>query len=171
MPRKYDKTIRFYASWFGDLQDPEKEFTDAEKWQIVLTIARCQMQCSIEPLQSLPLTIRRALSMETLREQIIRQIERSEKRAQVSSRGGQTTAARRRSEVLPLAESLKMELTDIERAERAMAEASQPSGPESMAAYKQQLIKGAQGDAATLQQLGVDMEWCKTKCKEWSLKY
>lgn len=171
MPRKYDKTIRFYASWFGDLQDPEKEFSDAEKWQIVLTIARCQMQCSIEPLQSLPLSIRRALSMETLREQIIRQIERSEKRREVSSRGGETTAARRRGEVLPLRESLKMEQRDIERAELAIAEASRPSGPESMAKYKQQLIRGANGDAATLKEMGVTMDWCKVKCKEWSLSY
>lgn len=170
MPRKYDKTIRFYASWFGDLQDPEKEFSDAEKWQIVLTIARCQMQCSIEPLQSLPLSIRRALSMETLREQIIRQIERAEKRREVSSRGGETTAARRRGDMLPLAESLKMEQRDIERAERAMAEASQPSAPESLAKYKQQLVRGAHGDAATLKEMGVTIEWCKQKCKEWSLQ-
>lgn len=171
MPRKYDKTIRFYASWFGDLQDPEKEFNDIEKWLVVLTIARCQMQNSIEPLQNLPLSIRRALSMETLREQIIRQIERSERRREVSSRGGETTAARRRGDVLPLSESLKMEQRDIERAERAMVEESRPSGPESMAKYKQQLAKGAQGDAAVLKEMGVTMEWCQSKCKEWSLKY
>lgn len=68
--RNYDKLIRFYASWFGDLVDPDKGFTDAEKWQVVAAMAECQDQGTTEPLDNLPAGIKRGLPMATYRTQL-----------------------------------------------------------------------------------------------------
>lgn len=68
--RNYDKLIRFYASWFGDLLDPDKGFTDAEKWQVVAAMAECQDQGNTEPLDNLPAGIKRGLPMATYRTQL-----------------------------------------------------------------------------------------------------
>lgn len=38
MPRKYDKIIRYYSSWFADILDPAKEFSDHEIVQIFMAI-------------------------------------------------------------------------------------------------------------------------------------
>lgn len=78
MARKYNHVIRFFESWFVDFESPEKEFTDAEKWQIVKAIYDCQIQTSLAPLQALPLSVRRALSMATLGEQITAILERAD---------------------------------------------------------------------------------------------
>lgn len=68
--RNYDKLIRFYASWFGDLVDPDKDFTDAEKWQVIAAMAECQDQGTTEPLDNLPANIKRGLPMATYRTQL-----------------------------------------------------------------------------------------------------
>ena len=78
MARKYNHVIRMFESWFVDLEDPEKEFTDSEKWQLIKAIYDCQVQTSLEPLKALPLSIRRAMSMATLGEQITAILERAD---------------------------------------------------------------------------------------------
>lgn len=78
MARKYDRMIRFYGSWFADLNDPEKALTAEEKWQVVEAIFKAQITESTDPLTSLPLEIRRALSMATMREQLERVLERNQ---------------------------------------------------------------------------------------------
>lgn len=78
MARKYNHVIRFFESWFVDLEDPEKEFSDSEKWQLIKAIYDCQVQTSLEPLKALPLSIRRAMSMATLGEQITAILERAD---------------------------------------------------------------------------------------------
>lgn len=78
MARKYDRMIRFYGSWFADLNDPEKALTAEEKWQVVEAIIKAQITESTDPLTALPLAIRRALSMATMREQLERVLERNQ---------------------------------------------------------------------------------------------
>lgn len=78
MPRKYNHVIRFLESWFADIEDPAKEFSDAEKYRVLFAIFQCQVQGSLEPLQSLPRDIRRGLSVATLGEQILAVLERAE---------------------------------------------------------------------------------------------
>lgn len=77
MARKYDKIIRFYGSWFADLSDPDKALTFEERWQVIEVIVKCQEQETTEPINDLPLEIRRALSMATLREQLERILEKN----------------------------------------------------------------------------------------------
>lgn len=89
MARKYDRMIRFYGSWFADLNDPEKALTAEERWQVVEAIVQCQEQESTEPLQLLPLTIRRALSMATMREQLERVLERNQGARERGRKGAQ----------------------------------------------------------------------------------
>lgn len=78
MARTYNHVIRFLESWFADINSPDKEFTDADKWQIIMAIYECQVKTSLEPLHELPLAIRRGLSMATLGEQITAVLERAE---------------------------------------------------------------------------------------------
>lgn len=78
MARNYNHVIRFLESWFADINDTDKEFSDADKWQIVMAIYECQVKTSLEPLHALPLAIRRGLSMATLGEQITAVLERAE---------------------------------------------------------------------------------------------
>lgn len=70
MARRYDRLIRYNDSWFDDLLDPDKELKPSECWQVILAIRECERQEDTEPLSKLPLAIRRALSMSTLREQL-----------------------------------------------------------------------------------------------------
>lgn len=78
MPRNYNHVIRFLESWFADIEDPAKEFSDAEKYQVIYAIFQCQVKGSLEPLQELPRAIRRGLSLATLGEQILAVLERAE---------------------------------------------------------------------------------------------
>lgn len=118
MPRKYDRLIRYYDSWFGDLQDPSKEFTPAECWSIILAVRECQIQGSLEPLEQLPLSVRRALSMATMGEQIERILERIDRRRDISRHGGETAAANRRSPEQVAAAKIRAEKEAREAAER-----------------------------------------------------
>lgn len=78
MARTYNHVIRFLESWFADLEDPSKEFTPEERWQVVQAIVKCQVDCSLEPLHSLPLVIRRALSVATMGEQLMAILDRAD---------------------------------------------------------------------------------------------
>lgn len=113
MARKYDRMIRFYGSWFADLNDPEKALTPEEKWQVVEAIVSCQMTESTEPLQQLPLAIRRALSMATMREQLERVLERNQGARERGQKGAQERYNRTNAaEAVPtLFDALEVDLT------------------------------------------------------------
>lgn len=94
MPRKYDCIVRFYASWFADLTNESKGFSNEEIGQIFLKIGEAQIKCQPEIINELPITIKRGLQMATLEEQIQRLIERSARCKERGSIGGQVTASR-----------------------------------------------------------------------------
>lgn len=88
MPRTYDRIIRLYDSWFGDLLDPDKGFTPEECWSVILAIRECQREITLEPLKNLPLNIRRGLQMRTLETQIIKILEHTGRMAARGAAGG-----------------------------------------------------------------------------------
>ena len=101
MPRTYDRLIRLYDSWFGDLLDPDKGFTPEECWNVILAIRECQREISLEPLKNLPLNIRRGLQMRTLETQIVKIIEHTGRMAARGSAGGNAAqkAAQERAKI------------------------------------------------------------------------
>lgn len=88
MPRTYDRLIRFYDSWFGDLMDPDKGFTPEECWSVIVAIRECQRETTLEPLKNLPINIRRGLQMRTLETQIVKILEHTGRMAARGSAGG-----------------------------------------------------------------------------------
>ena len=88
MPRTYDRIIRLYDSWFGDLLDPDKGFTPEECWNVILAIRECQREITLEPLKNLPLNIRRGLQMRTLETQIVKILEHTGRMAARGAAGG-----------------------------------------------------------------------------------
>ena len=88
MPRTYDRLIRFYDSWFGDLLDPDKGFTPEECWSVIIAIRECQREITLEPLKSLPINIRRGLQMRTMETQIIKILEHTGRMAARGAAGG-----------------------------------------------------------------------------------
>lgn len=68
--RSYDRLIRFYASWFGDLMAESKEFTGEECWEVVKALYRAQEDENPDILDELPREIKRALSLETMKTQV-----------------------------------------------------------------------------------------------------
>lgn len=101
MPRTYDRLIRLYDSWFGDLLDPDKGFTPDECWSVVLAIRECQREVTLEPLKNLPLNIRRGLQMRTLETQIVKILEHTGRMAARGSAGGNAAqkAAQERAKI------------------------------------------------------------------------
>lgn len=140
MARNYDRLIRYYDSWFDDINEPEKELSDSEKWQVMLAIRECQRVMSAEPLRNLPLNVRRALSMATMLEQVERIIERVESARNRGSRGGQTTAAKALAEICA-------ENQIRQEKERAETKASIPDGYTSLTWYQELKKRAAAGDA------------------------
>lgn len=88
MPRTYDRLIRLYDSWFGDLLDQDKGFTPEECWSVILAIRECQREVTLEPLKNLPLNIRRGLQMRTLETQIVKILEHTGRMAARGAAGG-----------------------------------------------------------------------------------
>lgn len=88
MPRTYDRLIRLYDSWFGDLLDQDKGFTPEECWNVILAIRECQREITLEPIKNLPLNIRRGLQMRTLETQIIKILEHTGRMAARGAAGG-----------------------------------------------------------------------------------
>ena len=88
MPRTYDRLIRYYDSWFGDLLDTDKGFTPEECWSIIVAIRECQREITLEPLKNLPLNIRRGLQMRTLETQIVKILEHTGRMAARGAAGG-----------------------------------------------------------------------------------
>lgn len=146
MARNYDRLIRYYDSWFDDINDPEKELSGEEKWQIMFALRECQRVMSADPLRNLPLSTRRALSMATMVEQVERIIERCESARNRSSRGGQSTAAKAQAEMMQ--ENNKR----IEQ-ERAEVKAAIPEGYNSLTWYKELKKRAATGDKAAAAEL------------------
>lgn len=161
MPRKYDRLIRFYDSWFGDLQDPTKEFSPAECWSIMLAVRECQIQGSLVPLEQLPLSIRRALSMATMGEQIERILERIDRRRDISKHGGDTAAANRRSPEQVAAAKIRAEKEAKEAAEREAAYQRQRKNATNPTQYLELLKRGCEGDQSALMELRVTQEQAK----------
>ena len=93
MPRTYDRLIRYYDSWFGDLLDPDKGFTPEECWAVIIAIRECQRELNLEPLKNLPLNIKRGLQMRTLETQILKILEHTGKMAARGAAGGNATKA------------------------------------------------------------------------------
>ena len=83
--------IRILESWIADLEEPSKEFTDAEKWQIIRALAQCQIDCSLDALHALPLVLRRGLQVATMGEQLMAVMDRA---AAYKQRGQALQAAR-----------------------------------------------------------------------------
>lgn len=98
MPRKYVRKIRFYDSWFDDLNDESKEFTSAEKWAVIMAIVESQRAEDVAPMDDLPREIRRALQMPTIKEQLTSIIEKASNNRAKGSMGGRTTANGGRNE-------------------------------------------------------------------------
>lgn len=146
MPRNYDRLIRYYDSWFDDINDPEKELSGEEKWKILLTLRECQRVMSADPLRELPLHIRRALSMATLVEQVERIIERCESARSRGSRGGQANQAKNQAEE----RTRNVERIDRERAEM---KAAIPEGYTSISWYQELKRRAEAGDKNALAEL------------------
>lgn len=72
--RTYDKVIRFYSSWFGDLMAESKEFTDGECWQVIRALYLAEEEENPDLLDNLPREIKRALSLETMKTQVAKLI-------------------------------------------------------------------------------------------------
>lgn len=146
MPRKYDRMIRYYASWFDDLLDPSKELTAQECWDVIIAIRDCQLQGSLVSLEQLPIATRRALSMATLGEQVVRMLERSERMRNKSSEGGNTAAANRRSPEQVAAAKIRAEKEAREAAERDQVHAENRKHAISREEYLQLKKRAESGD-------------------------
>lgn len=72
--RTYDKVIRFYSSWFGDLMSESKEFSDGECWQVIKALYMAEEEENPDLLDALPREIKRALSLETMKTQVAKLI-------------------------------------------------------------------------------------------------
>lgn len=92
MPSKYTHRLTFFESWLADLEDASKEFSANEKWQVVKAAFDCQLTGDVTPLLELPLSIRRALSLPTMSEQLRTIIDKA---AGASDRAAQAAAAKR----------------------------------------------------------------------------
>lgn len=167
MPRKYDKVIRYYSSWFADILDPEKEFTDHEIVQIFVAVRDCQIQESLDPLNNLPISIRRALSMATMGEQVIRLIETSNSAKTRGQNGGNTAAANRAAQepnpaaIMRAAQKRKEEAEAEQRREEERKRAYLPP------ALLERLRKASEGNAAALKASGMTREEATKSYNEW----
>lgn len=155
MPRKYDRVIRYYASWFDDILDPAKEFTDAEFKQVILAIRDVQVQGKIDPLLALPISIRRALSMATLGEQIMRLLERSERMRARGSAGGRAAAAAQAVPEQKAAAAIGDQLRALERQRKDEERTEWKQKAVSKESYGDMLVKAAKGDKDMLELLRI----------------
>lgn len=170
MPRKYDKVIRYYSSWFADILDPEKEFTDHEIVQIFVAVRDCQVQESLEPLNNLPISIRRALSMATMGEQVIRLVETSQSAKRRGQIGGNTAMANRAAAEPNPAALMRAEQKRKEQQELEAKRADEESKAYLPPAMLERLRKASEGDAAALRELNMSREQAMMNYKGWVAK-
>lgn len=162
MARKYNHVIRILESWIADLEEPSKEFSNAEKWQILRALAQCQIDCSLEPLHALPLVLRRGLQVATMGEQLMAVMDRA---AAYKQRGQALQAAR----LKPVPQALPSDR--VKAAEREAAQEQQKAAQEKREAdmraemekwgvktplelYQKKLKAAADGDMACRAELG-----------------
>lgn len=170
MPRKYDRIIRYYSSWFADILDPAKEFSDHEIVQIFIAIKDCQVSLSLDPLEQLPVTIRRALSMATMGEQIIRLIEKTENMRNRGADGGNKAAANRAAAEPNPAAIMRAEQKRKEQQELEAKRADEASKAYLPPAMLERLKRAASGDYAALKILGMTQEQAQKNYNEWNQK-
>lgn len=161
MPRKYDRVIRYYASWFDDFLSIDKEFSAEEFRAIILAIRDCQVNGSLEPLETLPITIRRALSMATMGEQILRILERAENMRARGSAGGRKAAEAAARPELQAASSIREELREHENQEKEKQRIEDRRQAVKPATYEELLSKAAHGDRNALNELHLTEEQAK----------
>lgn len=167
MPRKYDKVIRYYSSWFADITDPEKEFTDHEIVQFFFAVRDCQVEESLEPLQNLPLSIRRALSMATIGEQVIRLVETSNSARNRGKNGGEAAAANRANAEPSPAALMKAEQRRKEQQELEAKRADEARKAYLPPAALERLKRAASGDYAAQKILGMSQEQAQKNYNDW----
>lgn len=161
MPRKYDRVIRYYASWFDDFLSPDKEFSAEEFRAIILAIRDCQVNGSLEPLETLPITIRRALSMATMGEQILRILERAENMRARGSAGGRKAAASAASPEQLAASSIREELREHENKAKEQQREEDRRAAVKPATYEELLKLAARGNDYALKELHLTEEQAK----------
>lgn len=161
MPRKYDRVIRYYASWFDDFLSVDKEFSAEEFREIILAIRDCQINGSLEPLETLPITIRRALSMATMGEQILRILERAENMRARGSAGGRKAAAVAVSPEQMAASSIKEEIREHENQAKEKQREEDRQAAIKPATYEVLLMQAAHGDDNALKELQLTKEQAK----------
>lgn len=161
MPRKYDRVIRYYASWFDDFLSADKEFSAEEFRAIILAIRDCQVQGSLEPLESLPISIRRALSMATMGEQILRILERAENMRARGSAGGRKAAAIAASPEQQAASSIRTEMREKEYQEQQERRDNDRRQAVSQSTYEELLERAAHGEQSALMELRLTEEEAK----------
>lgn len=165
MPRKYDRTIRYYDSWFADLLDPAKAFTAEECWTVILAVRDCQLNGTLEPLDSLPISIKRALSMATMGEQIIRQLERAENMRRRGSAGGRAAAQRELTPEQQAAAQMRKEQEEAERSAKEQERDQAKANKKTYNEYIATLARAAHGDGAALSELKMSTEQAITLYK------
>ena len=161
MPRKYDRVIRYYASWFDDFMSADKEFSAEEFRAIILAIRDCQVKGSLEPLETLPITIRRALSMATMGEQILRILERAENMRARGSAGGRKTAAGAACTEQKAATSIREELREHENQVKEQQREEDRREAVKPATYEVLLSQAAHGNRNALNELHLTEEQAK----------
>lgn len=167
MPRKYDKVIRYYSSWFADITDPEKEFTDHEIVQFFFAVRDCQVEESLEPLQNLPLSIRRALSMATIGEQVIRLVETSSSARNRGANGGNTAAANRAAAEPNPAAAMRAAQRHKEAAEEEQRREEERKRAYLPPALLERLKRASEGDVAALNELKMSRDEATKNYNDW----
>lgn len=161
MPRKYDRVIRYYASWFDDFLSSDKEFSAEEFRAIILAIRDCQVKGSLEPLETLPITIRRALSMATMGEQILRILERAENMRARGSAGGRKAAAAAARPEQTAASSIREEIREHENQAKEQQREEDRRAAVKPSTYEELLSQAAHGNNYALKELQITEEQAK----------
>lgn len=161
MPRKYDRVIRYYASWFDDFLSVDKEFSAEEFRDIILAIRDCQINGTLEPLETLPITIRRALSMATMGEQILRILERAENMRARGSAGGRKAAAGVARPEQQAATSIREELREHENKAKEQQREEDRRAAVNPDTYEELLSQAAHGNSNALKELQITEEQAK----------
>ena len=144
MARTYDRLIRYYDSWLDDIQDPDKGYTAAEQMAILLAIRDAQRFGTFAAIDALPPHIKRGLQLPTLREQIGRIIERTER---ARARGRDAAAARYAQEQREEEQQRQRQAREEAR-KGAITREQYLALKERAAAGDQEAVKALQGGAA-----------------------
>lgn len=120
---------------------------------------------SLEPLENLPIEIRRALSMATMGEQVIRLIEKSENMRNRGANGGNQAAANRRSPEAIAAAQMRREQEEKKMAADEAARDAQKANSVRPWDYETSIKNAAHGDKRALEVLRIDQDTAINICK------